>query len=152
MSGGVEVGVVTEATQVLEVLLEATKEENSEWKLCMLYVHGYLLFSLEPVMMKLLLPLYVSLLLEPTTLRMASKQCRQIHDHLLQHVTHIGPKHPEAFRSVMGTAPDLNQRLKSAIQAGQSSGPQVTAAVRRGAGQTQQAPSIKLKMDFSNFK
>ena len=39
MSGGVEVGVVTEATQVLEVLLEATKEENSKWKLLMLYVH-----------------------------------------------------------------------------------------------------------------
>ncbi len=30
MGGGVEPGVVTEATQVLEVLLETTKDENSE--------------------------------------------------------------------------------------------------------------------------
>ena len=151
MSGGVDLGVVTEATQVLEVLLEATKEENSKWELISTSI---ILSPLPPelLMMNLLIPLYVSLLLEPATLRTASKQSRQMHEYLLQHVTHIGPKHPEAFRNVMQTAPDLNQRLKNAIQAGQSTGPQAVAAMRRGAGQTQQAPSIKLKMDFSNFK
>ncbi len=46
MGGGVELGVVTEATQVLEVLLETTKDENSEliviivWLSCNTIVTG----------------------------------------------------------------------------------------------------------------
>lgn len=100
--------------------------------------------------MNLLIPLYVSLLLEPSTLRTASKQLQQIHEHLLSQVTQIGPKHPELFRALMQGTPELNQRLKAAIQAGQSAAPRAAMSGRRG--QTQQAPSIKLKMDFSNFK
>ncbi len=38
MAGGVESGVVTEATQVLEVLLEATKDENSEFINCVITI------------------------------------------------------------------------------------------------------------------
>lgn len=104
-------------------------------------------------MMKLLLPLYVSVLVEPSTLYTVTKQRRQIHDHILKHVTRIGPKYPEAFRSVMQDSPDLNQRLKMAIQANQSISQRSVAGVgERKGGQLQQAPSIKLKMDFSNFK
>ncbi len=97
--------------------------------------------------MKFLIPLYVSLLLEPTSLQSASKPIKQIHDHLLSQVTQVGPKYPDMFRSIMQTSPELNQRLKAALQARQSNGPRVTESGRK----TQQAPAIKLKMNFSNF-
>ena len=97
--------------------------------------------------MQFLVPLYVALLLEPTSLQSASKPIKQIHEHLLSHVTQVGPKYPEVFRSIMQTSPELNQRLKAALQARQSDGPRVSESGRK----TQQAPAIKLKMNFSNF-
>ncbi len=100
-------------------------------------------------MLKFLVPLYVSLLLEPTSLTKASESVKAIHDHLLSQVTQVGPKHPDIFRSIMVATPSLNQRLKAALQASHSTG---ARAVGEGRRNQQQAPAIKLKMDFSNFK
>ena len=100
-------------------------------------------------MMALLMPLYISILDEPSTL---SKQHKDIHDYFLQRVMQIGPKHPESFRSVMQASPSLKQKLEAAVRVSQA-----TTKTRAGTETTrgrsvQQQPSIKLKMDFSNFK
>ena len=104
----------------------------------------------ETQMMSLLLPLYISLLIDPTS-RSVTPELRQIHDYILQQVTQIGPKYPGAFRSVMQTSPALKQKLESAIRASQSPSKAVRTQASRSAGRQHQ-PSIKLKMDFSNFK
>ena len=119
-------------------------------------IHDKLLLEFhhtETQMMGLLLPLYISLLIDPTLPRSVAQQRKQIHDYVLQQVTQIGPKYPTAFRSVMQASPALKQRLEVAIRAGQSTSKDTrTQTSRSGVGQMQQQPSIKLKMDFSNFK
>lgn len=103
-------------------------------------------------MMGLLLPLHISLLIDPHTSRSVTQHQRQIHDFILQQVTQIGPKYPAAFRSVMQTSPALKQRLESAIRASQSSSKAMRTQAARSIERQQQQPAIKLKMDFSNFK
>lgn len=110
-------------------------------------------------MMALIVPLYISTLVDPFTsdLRTLPKARRQVHDYVLQRVTLIGPKHPEAFRSVMLASPTLKQKLEAAVRSNQSQsvsgrGPGGVKGAGRHVAQQQQQPSIKLKMDFSNFK
>ena len=105
-------------------------------------------------MMGLLLPLYISLLIDPTSTPITQHQ-RQIHSYTLQQVTQIGPKYPAAFRSVMQTSPALKQKLEAAVRAGQAAPGRVGGGrgqAAAGSRMQQQQPSIKLKMDFSNFK
>lgn len=113
----------------------------------------------ESQMMALLVPLYISTLADPMTsdLRTLSKAHRQVHEYFLQRVTLIGPKHPEAFRSVMQASPALKHKLEAAVRSNQKSKGMAQAGVKSVGGgvaqqQQQQQPSIKLKMDFSNFK
>ena len=69
----------------------------------------------------------------------------------------IGPAYPEPFKKIMQDAPSLRQQLEDAIRASQSSSVS-TSSIPAASGVQQaakigvQAPSIKLKMDFSNFK
>lgn len=118
--------------------------------------------------MALLIPLYISILADPIDLgRTLPKAQLQVHSYFLQQVTLIGPKHPEAFRSVMQASPALKQKLESAIRFRQTAaktkgslqahqpkdvGRGGAQLGRGGAQRGQQQPSIKLKMDFSNFK
>jgi hypothetical protein len=117
----------------------------------------------ETQMMGLLLPLYISLLIDPTSPSLSSRgnhaisqHQRQIHSYTLQQVTQIGPKYPAAFRSVMQSSPALKQKLENAVRAGQAApgnaGGRGQVGGRTGGRMQQQQPSIKLKMDFSNFK
>lgn len=104
--------------------------------------------------MALIIPLYISVLADPSTsdLRTLPQAHRQVHDFFLQRVTLVGPKHPEAFRSVMQASQALKQKLEAAVRDNQS------VAKAKGSTQAgvksipQQQPAIKLKMDFSNFK
>ena len=67
----------------------------------------------------------------------------------------IGPKYPEPFKNIMTATPSLRQQLENAIRAGQGAGgADSVAGGRREPSRAPQvqAPSIKLKMDFSNFK
>ena len=108
----------------------------------------------EQEMMGLLLPLLVSVLLEsPSLLRSAPKHQRAIHEHVLQKITQIGPKYPQAFRSIMNSSPMLKAKLEAAIRNSQASATsQPGSSASRTQAMRQQQPSIKLKMDFSNFK
>lgn len=116
-------------------------------------------------MMALLIPLYISILFDPSTsdLRTLPKAQVQVHEFFLQRVTLIGPKYPEAFRNVMQASPGLKLKLESAVRSSQSAARTKGPVPLRGKGagnsgiqpqqqQQQQQPSIKLKMDFSNFK
>ena len=113
--------------------------------------------SSESDMLNLLLPLFVSCL-RPPTVAAASRYKRQpLHSHALQRLMAIGPAYPTAFKNIMQASPSLRQQLETAIRAGQgglSAG--VGAGGRGGQRETSrvptQPPSIKLKMDFSNFK
>lgn len=122
------------------------------------WIQGYCYYVFpiipETEMMGLLLPLYISLLVDPASSHITQHQ-RQIHSYTLQQVTQIGPKYPAAFRSVMQTSPALKQKLEAAVRAGQAAPGKVGGGRGQTAGsrmQQQQQPSIKLKMDFSNFK
>lgn len=116
-------------------------------------------------MVALLIPLYVSILVDPSTcdLRTLPKTQVQIHEFFLQRVTLVGPKYPEAFRNVMQASPAIKLKLESAIRSKNMTKTKGSAPLgAKGAGsaggaqpqqqQQQQQPAIKLKMDFSNFK
>ena len=108
----------------------------------------------EQEMMGLLLPLLVSVLLDsPSLLSSAPKHQRAIHEHVMQKITQIGPKYPQAFRSIMNSSPALKAKLEAAVRSSQTSATsQPRSSTARTQASRQQQPSIKLKMDFSNFK
>lgn len=62
----------------------------------------------------------------------------------------IGPKHPQPFKSIMTLSPELKQRLEKAIRAHQASSQAKAPKAQPKVAPAQ--PSIKLRMDFSNFK
>ena len=62
----------------------------------------------------------------------------------------IGPKYPGPFRSIMSSQPELKSRLENAVRANQASAKPKQPAVQAKVAPAQ--PSIKLRMDFSNFK
>ena len=109
-------------------------------------------------MVDVLIPLYISVLVDPASsdLRTFPQNRQLIHSHFLQRVTEIGPKYPEAFRNVMQVFPASKAKLEAAVRAshsakGSTQSAKGSARTQRGFTQAQQ-PSIKLKMDFSNFK
>ena len=123
-----------------------------------------LLSSLSPLplpesnMLGLLLPLLVSCLQGSAggPAHQPPRKTHSLHDHALQRLMQIGPRYPVPFKAVMQGSPQLRQQLESAVRASQaapSTGPGAARAAHRAAKpQAQQPPSIKLKMDFSNFK
>lgn len=103
-------------------------------------------------MLGLLLPLFISCL-HPSSVSTATRHKRQpLHDHTLQRLMAIGPKYPTAFKNIMQATPLLRQQLEAAIRAGQGGTGQASAVHRVTTRSQVQPPSIKLKMDFSNFK
>ena len=101
-------------------------------------------------MLGLLVPILVSLLADSTALPKANKITKNLHEQALQKLMKIGPKYPEPFRTVIGSSPDLKSRLEGAVRASQASAKQKQPAAKPKVAPTQ--PSIKLRMDFSNYK
>lgn len=136
--------VVTQAMQLLEVLLEVTIDEKSKK-----YIIIQLILSIviESVMMSMLIPLFISLFHESP--QNGSKSRQLIHDTALQRLIAIGPKYPQPFRSVMTSSPELKARLEAAIKSSQSAIKPDKQVTRTGPSTK---PTITLKMDFSNFK
>ncbi|XP_022085919.1 HEAT repeat-containing protein 5B-like [Acanthaster planci] len=129
-----EVPVVLEAVRVLEVLVSLTDDGH------------------RVQLLSLLVPILISLLVPSAILPSTSRQSRALHEQALQRLVKIGPLYPAAFKTVVGGMPELKAKLEAAIRANQ-------AAVNKQKTQHAQvkpvappaAPSIKLKMDFSNF-
>lgn len=96
----------------------------------------------------------VSCIVESSQLAGCSKQARALHDQVLQRVIKIGHQYQLAFRTVITASPDLKNKLEAAIRAQSASS--MKAKQQQQLRQQQKsalpaAPSIKLKMDFSNF-
>ena len=62
----------------------------------------------------------------------------------------IGPKYPQPFKHIMTSSPELKHQLEKAIRAHQASSQAKTPKAQPKVALAQ--PSIKLRMDFSNFK
>ena len=105
--------------------------------------------------MSVLVPILVSLLVDPEFLGSTGKISRTLHEQVLVKLMKIGPAYPAHFRSVMQASPDLRLRLEAAVKAQQQLAQDTKAsalAQSQKANASQPAkPSIKLKTDFSNF-
>ncbi|XP_027038809.1 HEAT repeat-containing protein 5B-like [Pocillopora damicornis] len=127
-----QVTITLAAIKILENLVERTDDH--------LKVH----------MLGLLVPILISLLSDSANLPKGGKITRNLHDQALQKLMKIGPKYPGPFRSIMSSQPELKSRLESAVRANQASAKPKQPAVQAKVAPAQ--PSIKLRMDFSNFK
>lgn len=124
------------------------------------YEHWYILYRCQSTtfcllvsgvhMLGLLVPILVSLLSDSTSLPKGSRITKNLHEQALQKLMKIGPKYPEPFRTVIGSSPDLKSQLEGAVRANQASAKQKQPAAQPKVAPTQ--PSIKLRMDFSNYK
>lgn len=132
-------------------------------------------------MLTLLVPILISFLLETSQLRTATKFSIQLHEAALQWLMKIGPKYPQVsfiffyhvrnanlsiyikfrmqeFKALMGQAPELKNKLESAIRCSQQQAANVLKLSAESkenktasTAAQQQQPTIKLKTDFSNF-
>lgn len=132
-----EVALILEGIRTLEILVTLTDDMH------------------KSQLLTLLLPIMVSCFTEPSQLSGASKQARALHDQVLQRVIKIGHQYQAAFKIVVTASPDLKAKLEGAIRAQNAS---ITKDKKMQQMRTQAktaavpaAPSIKLKMDFSNF-
>ncbi|XP_071834099.1 HEAT repeat-containing protein 5B-like isoform X1 [Apostichopus japonicus] len=131
-----EVALILEGIRSLEILVALTDDSH------------------KAQLLTLLLPIMVSCIVESSQLAGCSKQARALHDQVLQRVIKIGHQYQLAFRTVITASPDLKNKLEAAIRAQSASS--MKAKQQQQLRQQQKsalpaAPSIKLKMDFSNF-
>ena len=118
-----------------------------QYKICF-KCHINFFFSIGCDLMYLIVPLFVSLLMIPS--KHASSDEHAVHTHVLNTLVSIGPQYPSAFKKVLSSVPKLKAKLETAIKSTKDTS---TSVSRSGlAGKPQQQPTIKLKMDFSNFK
>ncbi|XP_014676647.1 PREDICTED: HEAT repeat-containing protein 5B-like [Priapulus caudatus] len=130
-----DVAVIVEETKVVETLVHLAEEEH------------------RITLLKILVPLLVSYLLDSSKLPSSSRAQKLLHERSLQKLMEIGPKFPEQFRAVMAGAPPVRTALEDAVKFSQqrSAASATKQAQDKFISQQQSAPSIKLKMDFSNF-
>lgn len=102
-------------------------------------------------MLTLLVPVLISYLIEGEAAASATKLTVALHDASLQWLRKIGPKYPQEFKKLMSQTSNLRARLENAIQTNQQLQKIIKAEANVSKPHLQQAPSIKLKTDFSNF-
>ena len=103
-------------------------------------------------MLNLLIPLLISLLVSTDKLSSSNGQ-RLVHAHALEQLKLMGPKYPAEFKSIVASNPQLKKTLESALKSSQEIGKINQSTSSTGAFTKQPVqPTIKLKMDFSNFK
>ncbi|XP_069494148.1 HEAT repeat-containing protein 5B [Ambystoma mexicanum] len=123
-----ELLAVQEGIKVLETLVSLADEHN------------------RVQLLALLVPTLISYLLDEHVFASASPVSKDLHEFALQDLMRIGPLHSQAFKTIMGAAPDLKMRLETAIRASQAS--KAKAAARQPAPTINTAPTIKLKTSF----
>ena len=101
-------------------------------------------------MLGVLVPILIALLGHNVGTAKPSKITKTLHDHCLQRLMKIGPQYPQPFKTIMSTAPELKQQLETAVRANQASIKAKSPVAQPKAAPAQ--PSIKLRMDFSNYK
>ena len=104
-------------------------------------------------MLNLLIPLLISLLVDTDKLRSVSNGQSLVHANALERLKLMGPKYPSEFKTIIASHPQLKKALESALKASQEAGKNVKTTASAGSFVRQPVqPTIKLKMDFSNFK
>jgi len=104
-------------------------------------------------MLNLLIPLLISLLVDADKLCSVSNGQSIIHANALERLKLMGPKYPSEFKTIIASQPQLKKALESALKPSQETGKNIEASSSAGSLVKQPAqPTIKLKMDFSNFK
>lgn len=104
-------------------------------------------------MLNLLIPLLISLLMNTDKSNSSSNGRRLVHAHALERLKLMGPKYPAEFKSIIASNPQFKKTLESALKSSQEAGKLSQSTSSAGTFVKQPAqPSIKLKMDFSNFK
>lgn len=104
--------------------------------------------------MTLLVPIMISYLLEPSSLKLSNKNSLQLHESSLQWLMKIGPKYPQEFKALMSKSADMRLRLEAAVKnQAQQLKLQDKAQMSDANNLRSQksVPTIKLKTDFSNF-
>ncbi|CAG0883432.1 unnamed protein product [Darwinula stevensoni] len=105
-------------------------------------------------MLKLVVPCLLHLLEDPSLLSQATPYRRSLHQLALQKLMQIGPQFPQEFRSLMTKHPKMRQKLEAAVKADSDANQARFQQGKESRGNPQpqqQQPSIRLKMDFSNF-
>ncbi|KAH9415275.1 HEAT repeat-containing protein 5B [Dermatophagoides pteronyssinus] len=133
----------------LEILVS---KANDEKRINMLYIYIPALISLLNVDQS-------STEIHQTNTRLVSQfhtQKIMIHEHSLKKLTEIGPKYPDEFKQIMNGNPTYSDCLKKAIHhQGRknlndiNNGSTTTLSQQKSSNENQ---SIKLKVDFSNYK
>ncbi|KAA0717539.1 HEAT repeat-containing protein 5B [Triplophysa tibetana] len=124
-----ELQAVQEGVKVLESLVAMGEEHN------------------RVQLLALLVPTLVSYLLDEAAFSSAPASSKGLHEFALQNLMHIGPLYPEAFKTVIGAAPELKTRLESAIRSRQANS-KANAMARQPQQMVQATPTIKLKTSF----
>jgi HEAT repeat-containing protein 5 len=124
-------------------------------------------------MLTLLVPILISFLLETNQQKTSTKFCMQLHEQSLQWLMKVGPKYPQVcsvtsiinfsikinvsfqqeFKTLMGQAPELRNKLESAVRNQQQAATLQKTAMETAENENKtvvqsQQPSIKLKTKF----
>ncbi|KAK4872023.1 hypothetical protein RN001_016147 [Aquatica leii] len=102
-------------------------------------------------MLSLVVPVLISYLLDGQALETANKFSVSLHESSLQWLMKIGPTYPMEFKKLMSQSTDLRTRLETAIRVNQQLQQRIRNDCTINKPTPMQAPSIKLKTDFSNF-
>lgn len=125
----VELLAVQEGIKVLETLVSMGEEQN------------------RVQLLALLVPTLISYLLDENAFSSEPAASKDLNEFALQNLMRIGPLYPNAFKTVMGAAPELKTRLETAVRVNQASN-KAKAAARQQQPAVQAAPTIKLKTIF----
>jgi len=128
-----ELILAAESLQLLETLLDIAEADK---KCQLLTVH---------------IPILINFLVDEKLDINANQFKRTLHESALTRLTKIGVQFPADFQGILNSNADMRQRVeRAAIQNRERQKAKTLAAQNKHAQPTQ--PSIKLKMDFSNFK
>ena len=117
--------------------------------------------SAKDLIVQCIAPVYIQFLQEPSAIK-SNEVLARLHAFCLGRLQRMAPTNPEGFRKAVTRNPELKKRLEMALSARDSAAAQKSPSPMRadstpktarrliGAG-GDTVPSIKLKVDFSNF-
>merc|ERR1719495_2531138 len=131
-SSELELFLALESLQLLETLLEIAETDK---KCQLLTVH---------------IPILINFLVDEKLDVNANLHKKSLHESSLARLTKLGGKFPSDFKEILNNSPDMRQRVERAVIQNAEKQKAKNLAQNKLAQPAQ--PSIKLKMDFSNFK
>jgi len=132
-SDQLEQKVAVESLSFIESMFEIAKQEQ------------------KSQLLKIYIPVLINFLLDEKIDINPNQFKRSLHEFAMVRLTKIGAQHPDDFKGILNSNTEMRMRVERAvIQKAERQKAQSLASQQQSAGPAQ--PSIKLKMDFSNFK